>query len=67
MLQQMLSVHFNRQDYELHYAFNGKEGYDKMIALQPDVVLLDLMIPVLNGVKVIKLAFRIALRVLAMR
>ena len=55
-LQQILSVVFNRQGYELHYAFNGKEGYDKMVALQPDVVLLDLMLPVLNGVEVIKLA-----------
>lgn len=55
-LQQILSVVFQREGYELHYAFNGKEGYDKMIAQQPDVVLLDLMMPVLNGVEVIKLA-----------
>lgn len=54
-LQQMLSVTFSRQGYELHYAFNGKEGHDKMLALQPDVVLLDLMLPVLNGIEVLKL------------
>lgn len=54
-LQQVLSVVFNREGYELHYAFNGKEGHDKMLALQPDVVLLDLMLPVLNGVEVLKL------------
>ncbi|MDD5302556.1 MAG: response regulator transcription factor [Elusimicrobia bacterium] len=54
-LQQVLSVVFNREGYELHYAFNGKEGYDKMLALQPDVVLLDLMLPILNGVEVLKL------------
>lgn len=55
-LQQVLSVVFNNEGYEMHYAFNGKEGYDKMISAQPDVVLLDLMMPVLNGVEVIKLA-----------
>ncbi len=55
-LQQVLSVVFNREGYELHYAFNGKEGYDKMLSLQPDIVLLDLMMPVLNGVEVIKRA-----------
>ncbi|MBI4061677.1 MAG: response regulator transcription factor [Elusimicrobia bacterium] len=55
-LQQVLSVVFNRQGYELHYAFNGKEGYDKMLSVQPDIVLLDLMLPVLNGVEVLKLA-----------
>lgn len=54
-LQQVLSVVFNREGYELHYAFNGKEGHDKMLSLQPDVVLLDLMLPVLNGVEVLKL------------
>lgn len=55
-LQQVLSLAFNRDGYELHYAFNGKEGYDKMVSLSPDLVLLDLMLPVLNGVEVIKLA-----------
>ena len=54
-LQQMLSIAFNREGYEVHYAFNGKEGYDKILAIQPDVILLDLMMPVLNGVEVIKL------------
>lgn len=54
-LQQVLSVVFQREGYELHYAFNGKEGYDKMLAMQPDVVLLDLMLPILNGVEVLKL------------
>jgi DNA-binding response OmpR family regulator len=55
-LQQVLSIAFNREGHEMHYAFNGKEGYNKMLALQPDVVLLDLMLPILNGVEVIKLA-----------
>ncbi len=54
-LQQMLSIAFNKEGYEVHYAFNGKEGYDKILSAQPDVVLLDLMMPVLNGVEVIKL------------
>ncbi len=54
-LQQMLSIAFNQEGYEVHYAFNGKEGYEKILALQPDVICLDLMMPVLNGVEVIKL------------
>ncbi|MDE2142122.1 MAG: response regulator transcription factor [Elusimicrobia bacterium] len=54
-LQEMLSVTLNRDGYEVYYAFNGKEGYDKILAVQPDLVLLDLMMPVLNGVEVIKL------------
>ncbi|HAM36306.1 MAG TPA: hypothetical protein DEB40_05680 [Elusimicrobia bacterium] len=54
-LQQILSLAFNREGFETHYAFNGKEGYDKVLSLQPDLILLDLMLPVLNGVEVIKL------------
>jgi len=54
-LQQMLSIALNQEGYEVHYAFNGKEGYEKILGVQPDVILLDLMMPVLNGVEVIKL------------
>jgi DNA-binding response OmpR family regulator len=54
-LQQILSLTLSKDGYELHYAFNGKEGYDKMVSIQPDVVLLDLMLPVLNGAEVLKL------------
>lgn len=54
-LQQMLSIAFNMEGFEVHYAFNGKEGYEKILSQQPDVILLDLMMPVLNGVEVIKL------------
>ncbi|MBI3564618.1 MAG: response regulator transcription factor [Elusimicrobia bacterium] len=54
-LQQLLSTVFNKEGYEVHYAFNGQEGYDKILALQPDVVLLDLMMPVLDGLGVLKL------------
>jgi len=54
-LQHMLSIALNQEGYEVHYAFNGKEGYEKILSVQPDCILLDLMMPVLNGVEVIKL------------
>ena len=54
-LQHALSLAFNREGYEVHYAFNGKEGYEKVLAAQPDVIVLDLMMPVLDGYEVIKL------------
>lgn len=54
-LQQLLSVALNQDGYEVHYAFNGKEGYDKILQLQPDLVICDLMMPVLNGVEVIRM------------
>jgi len=54
-LQQVLSFAFNREGFEIHYAFNGKEGYNKILSIQPDLVLLDLMLPILSGVDVIKM------------
>lgn len=52
-LQQLLSLALTREGYEVHYAFNGQEGLDKALALQPNVVLLDIMLPVLNGREVL--------------
>lgn len=54
-LQQLLSLVLFKQGYEAHYAFNGKEGHDKMLALRPDIILLDMMLPVLSGMDLLKL------------
>lgn len=55
-LQKLIGVALHAQGYDVHYAFNGKEGYDKILALNPDVVILDLMLPQMNGVDIIKAA-----------
>ncbi|MBI3552458.1 MAG: response regulator transcription factor [Elusimicrobia bacterium] len=54
-LQHMLSLALQGQGYELHYAFTGREGYEKALLLNPDLILADMMLPVLNGVEMIKL------------
>jgi DNA-binding response OmpR family regulator len=54
-LQELMSLTLTREGYDVHYAFNGKEGYDKILSLQPDLILLDLKMPVLGGTEVIKL------------
>lgn len=43
-----------KEGYEIHYAWNGKEGYDKVLELDPDLLLVDLMLPLMNGVELIK-------------
>ncbi len=40
------------QDYQLHYAASGYEALDSLSSIQPDVILLDVMMPVLNGLEV---------------
>ena len=40
-------------DYQIIAAFNGKEALDKIRKEQPDLVLLDLMMPILDGFAVL--------------
>ena len=52
--QHLISIALRNQGFEVHYAFTGKEGCEKTLSLNPDLVLLDMMLPVMNGVEVIK-------------
>jgi len=53
-LQQALGMALYNAGYEVHYAFNGAEGYDKILSLHPHLVLLDLMLPMLSGIEILK-------------
>ncbi|MBI3550636.1 MAG: response regulator transcription factor [Elusimicrobia bacterium] len=53
-IQHLIGYALFREGYEIHYAFNGQEGYEKILSLDPDLILLDLMIPVMNGVELLK-------------
>ena len=48
--QHLIALTLQNQGYEVHYAFTGQEGYEKLLALDPDLILLDMMLPLLNGV-----------------
>lgn len=54
-LVQLLSLALFKSGYEAHYAFNGKEGYDKVLTLHPDLIVMDLRMPVMAGTDVLKL------------
>ena len=40
--------------YEVTYAKNGQEGVEKAVNWQPDVILMDLRMPVMDGFKAIE-------------
>lgn len=53
-IQHLLGRALFQQGYEMHYAWNGQEGWEKVLAVDPDLVLLDLMLPVVNGLEMLQ-------------
>jgi signal transduction histidine kinase/HPt (histidine-containing phosphotransfer) domain-containing protein len=41
-------------DYELHYTANGREAIDLLHIFKPDLILLDVMMPEIDGIEVCK-------------
>ena len=52
-LQHLLSLVLREEGYDLYYAFSGDEGWEKFLALDPDAILLDLVLPGLNGAELL--------------
>ena len=48
VIQTLLS----KQSYTLHYAASGQEAIAKLKYYQPDVILLDVMMPKMDGIEV---------------
>lgn len=53
-LAEMLKEYFTRKKYEVETAFNGEEGLIKAKKFIPDIILLDIVMPVLDGVAMLK-------------
>ncbi len=45
----MLSRRLIRHDYEIIFALNGAEGISKTLAEKPDLILMDMNLPVMDG------------------
>lgn len=48
-LQFLYKLKLEREGFEVGTASNGEEGLQVVQALQPDIILLDLMMPVMSG------------------
>jgi len=49
MINQMYRVKFELAGYEVAVAENGRDGIELVKEMRPDVILLDLMMPEMNG------------------
>lgn len=54
MLRETYQMILSTQPYESDYAENGKEALDKCNHKKYDLILLDIMMPVMNGIEFIK-------------
>lgn len=53
-ISEMYSLKFNECGFEIETALNGKEALDKIKSFQPDITLLDVVMPVYDGFEVLK-------------
>lgn len=53
-LVDMYRVKFEREGFQMSYAVNGEEGLMKAIELKPDVILLDILMPNMDGWEVMR-------------
>jgi DNA-binding response OmpR family regulator len=53
-LREAFALLLKAEGYEVDVAENGRVGLEKVDSFQPDVVLLDLLMPVMNGMDFLK-------------
>jgi CheY-like chemotaxis protein len=51
---EVIETLLRNQDYRLHYVTNGKEAIASLDLFQPELILLDVMMPVMDGIEVCK-------------
>jgi DNA-binding response OmpR family regulator len=55
LYRKMIGIRFKSQGYSVIMADNGLEGLNQLRNIKPDLVILDLMLPMMDGHKVCRL------------
>lgn len=50
----LIQVNLEREGYEVVTAYDGKDGLEKVKATKPDMMVLDVMMPYMDGFEVLK-------------
>jgi two-component system phosphate regulon response regulator PhoB len=51
-LSEVLAYNLNKAGFEVILSFDGKDGLHQAQAKQPDIILLDVMLPIMDGIEV---------------
>lgn len=54
-ISKMYQLKLSLEDYDVQVAENGKQGVDKVKEYMPDIILLDILMPELDGFEVLKI------------
>ena len=57
-LIELLKIELESESYCVSYAYSGEEGLEKYHQEQPDLIILDLMLPKINGYEVARVIRR---------
>ena len=53
-LSELISTKLDKEGYAVEIALDGESGYKKAVETQPDIVLLDIMLPGIDGFEVLE-------------
>jgi DNA-binding response OmpR family regulator len=53
-LAEPLKLKLKKAGYSVYHGKNGKEGLDLVAKVHPDIILLDLLMPVMDGAQMLK-------------
>ena len=54
-LVNVMKDYLSKEGYETDVAYDGKQALDKISIYHPDIILLDILMPVLNGIETLKI------------
>jgi two-component system response regulator VicR len=53
-ISDIIKFNLTKEGYDTDMAYDGKSGLDKALSIKPDLILLDIMLPVMDGFQVCK-------------